>query len=390
MNWKQVRLGDVALKIRNGLSPSNQGKIPFNVLTLTAITGTCFNEHAFKAGTFNDIPKDKLVVADDFLVCRGNGNINLVGAGKCPTSDMPNTLFPDTIIGVRIDSNIIYNKYLEHVWCHSFVRSQINKKARTTNGTFKINQAALESILIPLPTLPEQKRIAAILDKADAIRKKRKKALELADQFLKSVFLDMFGDPVTNPRGWSVSQLGEIAEISRGRFSPRPRNDPQFYGGEYPFIQTGDIVRSDTYVTTHAQTLNEKGLKVSKMFPEGTIMMTIAANIGETAILKYPTCCPDSVVGIIPKNAAYTEFLEIQLRNFKEKLNRDATETAQKNINLENIRPLAVVVPSAEHINKFNLMYQEHGKSKSLLRRNLVQADDLLNSLSARAFNGEL
>ena len=96
----------------------------------------------------------------------------------------------------------------------------------------------------PLPPLPEQKRIAAILDKAEAIRRKRQQAIQLADDFLRAVFLDMFGDPVTNPKGWELLPFSAVGTLDRGKSKHRPRNDPALLGGTHPLIQTGEVANS--------------------------------------------------------------------------------------------------------------------------------------------------
>src|SRR3989344_1552305 len=87
------------------------------------------------------------------------------------------------------------------------------------------------------------------------------------------------------PADWNMKKLGEISDIKRGKFTPRPRNDPKYYGGDIPFVQTGDVTNSNGKVSIYSQTLNEEGLAVSVLFRKGTILMTIAANIGYTAIL---------------------------------------------------------------------------------------------------------
>ena len=102
------------------------------------------------------------------------------------------------------------------------------------------------------------------------------------------------------PDDWKCVRLPSVAKISRGRFSHRPCNAPQFYGGKYPFVQTGDISSSNVFIRRHTQTLNSDGLSISKIFKAGTILMTIAANVGDCAILTYDSACPDSLVGIIP------------------------------------------------------------------------------------------
>ena len=78
------------------------------------------------------------------------------------------------------------------------------------------------------------------------------------------------------PHGWKTVKLEDIASVERGKFSVRPRNDPKYYGGEIPFLQTGDVSSSNGIVSTFNQTLNEEGLKVSRLFPLGTLLITIA------------------------------------------------------------------------------------------------------------------
>lgn len=136
-----------------------------------------------------------------------------------------------------------------------------------------------------------------------------------------------------------------IAKIERGKFSPRPRNDPQYYGGKIPFVQTGDISREGRLIVSWSQTLNEKGLGVSRLFPKGTILMTIAANIGDVAISSFETACPDSVVALSPEDGIDHEWLFQTLKFSKPGFAALATQNAQANISLEKIAPFKVHVP---------------------------------------------
>lgn len=252
-----------------------------------------------------------------------------------------------------------------------------------------ISQQIIKDTEIPLPPLSEQKRIAGILDQADGLRRKRQQALALTDQFLRSTFLDLFGDPVTNPKRWPTERMGLIADVCRGKFTPRPRNDPRFYGGQFPFIQTGDIANSRSIVRSWSQTLNEEGAAVSKAFDEGTIVVAIVgATIGETAILGFRTYAPDSVVGITPKPGVCTsEFLEYVLRSWKPIFRAQAPETARANINLETLRPINIPIPPIELQRRFSIAYRTAVEMPSKLTRHL---DALFNSLVQRAFRGEL
>ena len=144
----------------------------------------------------------------------------------------------------------------------------------------------------------------------------------------------------------TTMKLDNVAKIERGRFSPRPRNDPRYYGGDIPFVQTGDVSRAGTYIQEYSQTLNEEGLAVSKLFPKNTILMTIAANVGDVSILDFDSACPDSLVAFTPKEGIYNKWLFHVLSTMKKKFDRLSTQNAQKNLSLEKIKPVKIQVPS--------------------------------------------
>ncbi len=146
------------------------------------------------------------------------------------------------------------------------------------------------------------------------------------------------------PESWKILKLGDVCSVERGKFTHRPRGDPAYYGGKYPFIQTSDVENSNGYITKYSQTLNDAGLSVSKIFPPDTVIITIAANIGSTSITTFPVCFPDSIVAI-----SSPKMDPVFLRNFLELrkpfLNTIATESAQKNLNLETMKNLSIPVP---------------------------------------------
>jgi type I restriction enzyme S subunit len=148
------------------------------------------------------------------------------------------------------------------------------------------------------------------------------------------------------PQGWDWVPLPDLGELNRGKSKHRPRDDPRLYGGKYPFIQTGDVKSSRGTITTHTQTYSELGLGQSRLWPPGTLCITIAANIAETGILAFPACFPDSVVGFLADDArASARYVEYFFRTAKADLSRYAPATAQKNINLETLRSLLVPLP---------------------------------------------
>jgi type I restriction enzyme S subunit len=149
---------------------------------------------------------------------------------------------------------------------------------------------------------------------------------------------------MTIPSDWRIKPLGDICKIERGRFSPRPRNDPKYYNGKIPFVQTSDVTLSSGIVDSHTQSLNEEGLKVSKLFKKGTILITIASNIGYSAILDYDMACPDSLIGLSVKDGLDSTYLNYYLRMRQKRIEYDAPG-AQKNINVEFLKPYPILTP---------------------------------------------
>jgi type I restriction enzyme, S subunit len=147
------------------------------------------------------------------------------------------------------------------------------------------------------------------------------------------------------PEDWEVKAFQSIAMIERGKFTARPRNDPRYYGGDIPFIQTGDVTNANGEITTYSQTLNQEGLKVSKLFPRGTLFFTIAANIGDVGFAAFDTACPDSLVAITPSTRTDKRWLAHELRRQKPSFENIATQNAQLNVNLEKLRPYLLPVP---------------------------------------------
>jgi type I restriction enzyme S subunit len=161
------------------------------------------------------------------------------------------------------------------------------------------------------------------------------------------------------PNVWNETELGSIAKVERGKFTPRPRNNPIYYQGKYPFIQTGEVASAQgRIIYNFAQTLNELGKKVSREFLQGTILVTIAANIGETGILGIPMYVPDSLVGIVVNSPHDIRFIEMILRARKSYLNARAPQSAQKNINLGDLRPMRIYLPNPKEQNLIAGIYE--------------------------------
>jgi len=153
---------------------------------------------------------------------------------------------------------------------------------------------------------------------------------------------------------WQDKTLNELGDFQRGKSRHRPRNDPAlFSGGKHPLIQTGEIKEANLYITAHSTAYNDFGLAQSKLWPKNTLCITIAANIAETALLNYPMCFPDSVVGF----NAYAEqsselFMHYVFTYIRRAIQNSATGSIQDNINIEYLTSLKFKIPVKNYQDK--------------------------------------
>jgi type I restriction enzyme, S subunit len=154
--------------------------------------------------------------------------------------------------------------------------------------------------------------------------------------------------------GWVPRKLNELGFVGRGKSRHRPRNAPELYGGPYPFVQTAEIMASELYITSHAKTYSEAGLAQSKMWQAETLCMTIAGeNTAETAILSYPACFPDSVVGFIADPArSDVRFVKYYLDYIKKQIRQVTRGATQDNLSLDKLLSFDIVAPPVEQQRK--------------------------------------
>lgn len=284
---------------------------------------------------------------------------------------------------LRAKNNITLNKYLLNFFNIFHYKGFVSGATR-----LKLNQSRMAKIPIPIPPLPQQEKIVKVLDLSSALIEKQETLLKEYDLFLKSKFIEMFGDPITNPMRWEVVKLSKYGTLARGKSSHRPRNAPFLYGGDYPFIQTGDITKGNSlYLKKYKQTYSEDGIKQSRLFPKNTIAITIAANIGDVKILSFDCYFPDSVVGF---NVETPLFVSSLFNYYKAKLEQQATKTAQKNINLKILNNLDVLYPPIPLQNKFAQIVEKIEKIKTQESQKLTQLQTLHKSLMDKAFKGEI
>lgn len=282
-------------------------------------------------------------------------------------------------------------------WLLVFKQSIIELYA-SGGGQPNINQEIIANLKVPAPGVQEQAQIARFLDyetaRIDALIEEQHRLIELLKEKRQAVISHAVTkglDHTVPMKDSRVEWLGEVpahwvcksyryaSVIYRGKFSHRPRNDPALYDGEFAFIQTGDIARADKYIRNYKQTLNRKGVSVSQKFPAETLVMAIAANVGDTAILGFEAYAPDSVVGFKPEKDIELEFLRFSLIAALPELKKTSTQSTQSNLNIDRISgiqsvfpPLTEQVEISDHLNGLMERF-------SLLENQAVASIELMN-----------
>jgi len=280
--------------------------------------------------------------------------------------------------------------YLEYV--HEYFQSV------AVGATVKsLRQRHFDNLPVIVAPVEEQRRIVAVLDEAfaaiDTAIANAEKNLANARDLFEACVRETFASA---DQSWALLTLKEAAiDFGRGKSKHRPRNDPKLYGGEYPFIQTGDVRNCDHLITEYSQTYSAAGLAQSKLWPNGTICITIAANIAETGILNFDACFPDSVIGMVVDPARTSNsYVEYLLQSLKAVLQSKGKGSAQANINLatfENERfPFPPKDVQMAIVARLGALSQQVQAMEALYADRLISLDALKQSILHRTFTGEL
>jgi len=305
------------------------------------------------------------------------------------------TGFGSTEFHVLRPSDKVDVKYLFYqIWNPAF-RFVGEKNMTGTAGQKRVPTDFLKRHKIPLPPLAEQKRIAAILDKADAIRRKRQAAIKLADDFLRAAFLDMFGDPVTNPKGWPVGTIREL--ISEAKYGTAKKASPT--KGKFPMLRMNNITYSGEMDFTDLKYVDlEKKEEDKYLARRGDLLFNRTNSkelVGKTAVFEADT--PMAIAGYLIRvranEKATPHYISAYLnsRHGKQTLTEMCKSiVGMANINAQELQEIRILIPPANLQKRFSEIVRD---VRAGIKRQLNAAnagDELFNSLTQRAFRGEL
>ena len=289
---------------------------------------------------------------------------------------------------LRAASDRLDSRYLVHFLRRDQILLDGKLKMTGSAGQRRVPKHFLESLPIPLPALLEQRRIAAILDQADALRAKRREALAQLDSLIQSIFIDMFGDPVTNPKGWKRSIVGDVTDcIVPGR------DKPKSFTGEIPWVTTEDLVHLDfTHHSSKGLGLSAAEIKEVKarVIPAGSVMISCVGNLGRPTIAANDMVINQQLHSFQCREQINNVFLMHCLAAQTAFMYAKASSTTLPYMNKSVCNSIPVQIPPVDRQCSFADRVFTINGIKNQQRAFLAELDALFASLQHRAFRGEL
>ena len=334
---------------------------------------------------------EKMLSTGDILVSSAN-SWNLVG--KC--CQVPKLQYPSTAGGfisiLRPKTERLEPSYLYRWFSSDGIQRKLRSFANQTTNISNLNHKKTLKLQIPLPPLAEQKRIAGILDAVDALRAKRREALAQLDTLLQSTFLDMFGDPVTNPMGWDTSELGDVGDVITG--NTPSRKCPEYYGEEIEWIKSDNINSPSVVLTEAEERLSVAGKAVARTSPKGSILVTCIAGspscIGNVAIADREVSFNQQINAFVPGRRIVLWFAFAVFWVGKRLVQSASTNSMKGMVSKSAFSAISIPVPPTPLQNRFAAIADSVEQQRTSQRAHLAELDTLFASLQSRAFRGDL
>ncbi|AFY69171.1 restriction modification system DNA specificity domain protein [Thalassoporum mexicanum PCC 7367] len=397
MKWQRVTVGSIAETVTKGTTPTSIGYkftdsgIPF--LRVNNIQEGMLDTSDIlyiDANTDKALSRSRIRPRDVLISIAGT-----IGRTAVVPPDITSMNCNQAVAIIRLEENV--DPFYFSYWLNSRDASEQISGSKVTATISNLSLGCIKNLKAPLPPIEEQKRIAAILDQADAVRRKRKEAIALTEELLRSAFLDMFGDPVTNPKGWEVVQIGAIASrITKGE-------SPKWQGYSYElegvnFVTSENVLWGQIDISSPkfvSQEFHDK-LKRSKLSPDDILINLVGASVGRTCLVPSEVVPANinQAVAVVSLNREVCKpvFLLNQLLNqsIQKSLLGQAVESARANLSLTNIRELSVILPPLNYQNRWKILCENQKQLNNKAILSNIKLQELFNSLLQRAFRGEL
>lgn len=388
MSWPIVALGNCTKSCKTWNPQNDDPHGSFNYIDLSSVNKDTKSVEDVPSVPCSDAPSRarQIVETSDVLVSTVRPNLN--GVALVPEQLHGATASTGFTV-LRPITSRIDPAYLFH-WVKnpSFVDDMVR---HATGASYPaVSDKIVREAKLPLPPLPEQRRIAAILDKADALRAKRREAITKLDQLLQSVFIDMFGEPASNPRKMKLARLSELGEWKSG--GTPSRKNSSYFDGDIPWYSSGEL--NDVYIKDSAERISQNALRDSNakiMRPETLMIGMYDTAAFKSSITTVPSACNQAIAySLLDREKVETLYVYYALQIGKEHYKRLQRGVRQKNLNLSMVRATEVPFPALDLQKRFARTAERLHRQKKELQHHAAQLDTLFTSLQHRAFAGEL
>lgn len=379
---KAVPVSHFAAQVDYGVTASaSKDQIGPKMLRITDIgdTGVNWSTVPHCAVTTKGVQARRLKPGD-IVFARTGSTGNSLMIRDCPEE----AVFASYLIRLRVQPEVADPGYVSHFFQSPGYWRQI--ASASDGGVQKgVNASKLKKLLVPLPEIEEQRRIAAVLDAAEALRAKRRQALAKLDDLISSVFHDMFGDGSE----WPMERLGDHVSTTSGGTPSRSR--PDYFGGSIPWVKSGELDVELVTATEEAITDEALANSSAKRMPVGTVLLAMyGATVGEASVLGIEAATNQAVCCLSPTDSVSGAYLLGLLRSRKNDLIRRAAGGAQPNISQTIVRGLEVPLASIEAQSEYAERVASIDRLRGAVRVSATELDTLFQSLQQRAFRGEL
>jgi type I restriction enzyme S subunit len=383
MEWKVVKCQDV-IDIRDGTHDTPKYvSVGYPLITSKNLKNGLidFSEVSYISA------EDHIEINKRSKVDKGDILLAMIGTiGNPVIVDVDQEFSIKNVALFKFKNSPVDPRFFKYLLESSIVKKQLERE--TKGGTQKfVSLKVLRNLEIPLAPIASQRRIADILDKTDEIVRKRKEAIALTEQLQKSIFLDMFGDPVINPKGWEVNKVIDYCDcIVPGR------DKPKSFTGSIPWITTADLKFLDkTYFSNLNMKLSENEIKEvnAKIIPKNSVLLTCVGDLGVTSIAGCDMVVNQQLHSFQCKNIN-NYFLMYALPYQKIFMYKRATQTTVPYMNKNTCNSIPIIYPPRKLQEKFGILIAEINNKKGLYLKALQESENLFNSLLQKAFKGEL
>lgn len=388
-----MKLDDVFEFIRNGASiKQSDGAGGYPITRIETIANGYIDKARMGYADIEELGKyqDYVLQRGDILMSHINSEKHL-GKSAVYLDDTDVVIHGMNLLGMRSKKQVLIPKYANYYFNSNIFRRQLPKITKKSVNQASFSVTDLRQLVIQVPDICIQEKIVEVLDKAQQLIDLRKEQIQACDELIKSQFIEMFGDPISNPRGWEKKLLGNECDIVTG--NTPSRKIAEYYGDYIEWIKSDNINTPSATLTTATEYLSEQGLQVGRSVEEGSILMTCIAGsikcIGNVGIADRPVAFNQQINAVVPKK--HNTWFMYEMFKLSQPYIQSTINMSLKGIlSKSQLSELEFIFPPIELQNQFASFVQQVDKLKFEMEQSLVELENNFNALMQRAFKGEL